>query len=490
MAELDEVLDAAVEARRRTVRGLSPDDLAGLAARVRRRRLRRHVLEAAVAVPVVVVLGFGAWFGLGRSAPLPETTRPAPTSGPTATPDTSGAVLLPEEDGLPVLHVLPDGLLEKVGPGWVLGIYQPTGSAGAGPAPTGTPVAQVVVLAAPDGTAYLVERLDGRADLVAGATWRNLTLIDWRPGSTTALVQAAVQPAPEVGGDASAYLPLYDLDLRTGGLTPSSLDLGLGQGEAGPQLVSFAQGEPVWVEGSQPPTMTYRGARVTLPELLTWRFTTSPDGTLLLAGDTVVDLETATVVGTLPRSGADGYCTAVSWWAADALLAVCSDIDPSLGQGAPLGAHPRLVAFSTDGLRGGAAPSGTLVRALGEGDPMPFGWADAWMAEHEVLIVGRALTAGTDTGNESCPVPVLLRDGDLQPLPAGDPRAGTVVFRSASAEGRVLTETLPCRAAGASLLSSSERAGGASTELLGLPLGRAPDGGGWSTGLTSWVLGR
>ncbi len=58
-----------------------------------------------------------------RCPPVQAPTRTAtPTLSPTAENIDDADI------GLPVLQPLPDGLLEQTGPGWVLGIYEPTGS--------------------------------------------------------------------------------------------------------------------------------------------------------------------------------------------------------------------------------------------------------------------------------------------------------------------------------------------------------------------------
>ncbi|GAA4622682.1 hypothetical protein [Cellulomonas oligotrophica] len=185
-----------------------PDGLgAALHRQVRRRRVRRAAVRTGVAAAVVVAVATPVWALRPDPTPLPVAT-PSPTATATATPTPTPTPtppptptqeptaqapvleLLPRDDGLTV-HRIPDGLIDEVGAGWSLVTYGPT-----------TPGAAVpVVLAAPDGTPYLVT---DAAD--------PLRLAGWRAGESTALV---------TDGSGRAVL-----DLRTGAVTSDPRGLG------------------------------------------------------------------------------------------------------------------------------------------------------------------------------------------------------------------------------------------------------------------------
>lgn len=489
MSELDELLVATLREGDRALAGarLGDDEVAVLQGRIAARRARRRVLQGVAAAPLVVGLAAGGWAlgGVLHGGPV-HAASPSPVSSapaPTATHDGSDAA---GGLGLPPTVPLPSGVLEQAGPGWVLGLYQPdTDAAYATGDAVVPPVRQTVVLAAPDGTVYRVVDLDLTADLPPGAAYRSVRLLDWRPGATTALVQAWTMPIGlgEDQGDASVYTPLYDLDLSTGALTLSPDDLGRPAGPAEgtvPFAATVAQGHPVWVvPSSSGARLEYQGRSTDLPPG-NGGYLVSPDGSSLLTGGAVVDLATMTVVDTLPAEGPAGQCLPLSWWSADEVLARCSDGDPYADSGR---GESRWTSFRVGELGG----AGTVVRQAVD-DPLPDA-GGALLADHFVAFAGHDIAHGSEVGLWT------LADGDLSVLAPAADSAGWALMGPAPGPAvrgtpdRVLVATLPVGSTVLRLVAID--ASGAVSTVLGAPGGTPPDGSAaWADGLTSWVVGR
>jgi hypothetical protein len=443
------------------------------------------VLLGVAAAPLVVGLAAGGWAlgGVVHGGPVASTRPASSTAPPTATPGPSatGDGSVPDAGlGLPPTVPPPPGVLEKAGPGWVLGLYQPDTDAAYASAGTVVPPArQTVVLAAPDGTVYRIVDLDLTADLPPGAVYRSVRLLDWHPGAATALVQAWTMPIglAEGQGDVSVYAPVYDLDLLSGELTLSPDDLGLsaGPGErVAPFVAVVADGHPVWVVASGTGArLEYRGRSTDLPPGNGDYFVSS-DGSSLFTGGTVVDLATMTVVDALPAEGPAGQCLPVSWWSADEVLARCSDGDPYADSGR---GEVRWTSFRVGELGG----AGTVVRQAVD-DPLP------WQSRALLLADGHAAFAGDTSG--AAGGLWVLDGGDLRTLvPAGD---GVLWTATGGSPDRVLAVTaqLAADGLGTTILVAIDPSG-AVTTVLGVPGGTPPDGSArWADGLTSWVVGR
>ncbi len=485
MRDLDEVLAQAEGARGRSLGGLTmPDDaLAVLTGRIRARRARRHVLQAAVVVPVVAALAVGGWALRERvSAPMPFATAPSPTSTPSPDPrqssDAGPAVLLPSEPGLPERYSLPDGLLGQAGPGWVLATYSPASSdqAGGGPGQT------VVLLASPEGRAFEVLRLD--TGLVAGppVRWTQHTVVDWRPGETTALV--SVLAASEDSGTLLLDSPpdYAELDLLTGRLGPLLPELRGLSFETRRGQVRFwsdrATGDVLEEDAS--------GMRVvaSLGESHPGAF--SPDGDLLIVGSEVYDLRSGAVVGGV--ASADGSCSPVSWWTSDSVLALCTAQDASSYDGPYLDLRPRLVVVDRAGLQTGR---GTELRRIEAGDPVTSAWSSAWVADGQVVVHGAEVTPTGSMLGDVCDDGVyLLSEKGFTPLGSPDPRERPSSFQPRAAGEHLVVESgtgcdlYPTP----SVLSHVDLATGTATLMIGPPA-ELPAGESRLQDLTGWVLG-
>ncbi len=218
MPELDDLLVKTVDDGGRALADvrLGDDASAVLRGRIAARRARRRVIQSVVAVPVaaaLVVGGVMAWQqpgpGLADPGGHPARADPGPEE---SAPPVGEATPLPDEPGLPRRLSLPSGLLETTTPGWVLAVYTPRTA-------DQLPTQGVIVLASPDGTTYEVTRLP----LESAQTDTTLELVDWRAGSTTAVI-ARHDVDVDTGKET---VSLYDVDLLTGGITPVTADAGL-----------------------------------------------------------------------------------------------------------------------------------------------------------------------------------------------------------------------------------------------------------------------
>ena len=478
MPDLEDLLSDAWRDRTEAVAGDPGLDPAGLAFRVRRRRTRRHVLQATVSLPVVAALALGAWTLAGRTAQVPPVTQtPAPSPTWTVSPEpTAGLVPAPAIPGLPDRFLMPDGLLARTGPGWVLATY-------AAPEPDGGESAiDAVLLVSPGGVVYQVALLDGApAD---GGAPQQVEIVDWQPGSSTAIVMQRSY-APGLDG-----LGTYArLDLTSGTVSPVEKELGSVPGYGG-----RVGGAEAWTDGTDNSRLQFvADGQVVRTDLYLATVRASPDGSTFWAfgedasGDRrleVLDAATREVLETGDAFVAAG-CWPVHWWTASSILAECSDGPPSDGEPI-LQTHPRLEVFGLDEI---AAGSGTLLRTLRVGDPVV---ADtARVADRTVVIAAQTLTDRTTGRLDWCGQQVhLLTNGAFTPLPL---RAADR-FRVAGADGRVLVEPIThCEGmnAGAGPLLAIDPATGATTTLLDVPPG-VEDPRAFGTdrrGLTGWSAG-
>lgn len=334
--DLGDLMWGAVSERSRSLDGLAPagSDLVHLHTRVRRGRTVRHVRDAAVAVPVAAAVVAGGWLGIDRMTqptPPPPATQGPVDPTPDATQETTDEPVLGDpitEPGLPAYYEMPDGLLDRTGPGWVVTSDSPVRGDLDADEVVRDPLGVAMFLVAPDGTHFLVGRFDADASVYPVA---------WTPGSPTVdvivdtLTAGFMEQRPEQDLMAATY------DLRSRAFTER-------------------EGDALW----PPETSTAvrspsgRGVGVELDEAFTlW----AEDGS-----GTVLDYGVAGKV-----------CAPVGWLDDASFLALCVDAaaqtDGRIDVGATLREYaPVLVQVDLDGARVGGV---TELRVIGADDPMP-----------------------------------------------------------------------------------------------------------------------
>lgn len=401
MRDLGDLMWSAVDDRARTLDGLVPDaaELGDLRARVRRGRTVRRVREAAVALPVVAAVAAAGWFGLGRltdAPPVPPATpdvvEPSPDQVPTPEPDDELVLGDPiTEPGLPPYHAMPEGLLDRVGPGWVVASAAPR-SAWDQP-----PTSETVFLVSPEGVRFAALRFD----LPAGEErWVEHVPVQW-DGGRQVVVATVENWRDEYGNVVSEARDTVLLDLETGETSG-----------------------PVTVE---PPDDG-------------WGYLTSPTGRLVVgrAHDTAFTLDPTTPDDRLVEYGVAGrVCSALGWYDAESLLAHCVDaaavdVDGYVADlaGVEGGLHRVWVDSST--------PPVELQALDPVAGPWPFGFSGTWVRDGVVAFpsadgpTAYACYGGVD----------VWRDGRLERL-QGPGERGDNAFRVQAAEGRVYVEAAP-----------------------------------------------
>lgn len=336
--DLGDLMWGAVSERSRALDGLTPagPDLVQLHSRVRRGRAVRHVREAAVAVPVLVAVAAAGWFGVDRltqAPPPPATHEPVvPTPGPSqdATDDDLSLGVPITEPGLPTYYELPDGLLERTGPGWVVTANRPQRYNGDGGDGEYEVLGGAMFLVAPDGTHVLVGKFDADAEVYPVA---------WTAGSPTVDVIVDTATAGYLEQRPEQDLMTATYDLRTRAFTERE------------------GGEALWPPDTSldvPLSPSGRGVSTGFGEGFTLQ---AEDGS-------GVALDYA-VPGKV--------CAPVGWLDDASFLALCVDeamlTDGGVDVGATLREYaPVLVQVDLDG----AVVSGvTEVRAIGTDDPLP-----------------------------------------------------------------------------------------------------------------------
>lgn len=334
--DLGDLMWGAVSERSRSLDGLAPagSDLVRLHTRVRRGRTMRHVRDAAVAVPVAAAVVAGGWLGIDRMTqptPPPPATQVPVDPTPDATQETTDEPVLGEpitEPGLPAYYEMPDGLLDRTGPGWVVTSDSPVRGDLDADEVVRDPLGVAMFLVAPDGTHFLVGRFDADA---------NVYPVAWTPGSPTVdvivdtLTAGFMEARPEQDLMAATY------DLRTRAFTER-------------------EGDALWPPESPTDVRSPsgRGVGVELGEVFTLR---AEDGS-----GTVLDYGVAGKV-----------CAPVGWLDDASFLALCVDeaaqTDGGIDVGATLREYaPVLVQVDLDGARVGGV---TELRVIGADDPMP-----------------------------------------------------------------------------------------------------------------------
>ncbi|GIG20690.1 hypothetical protein Cch01nite_14140 [Cellulomonas chitinilytica] len=474
--DLIDLMHANVEARERSIAGIQPADgtLAVTARRVRRKRAVRRTLQSGGVAALAVVLGGASWFGLrGHEEPAPAltpTSSPTPSATPSPTPSATAApVVLDEIPGLPPTQALPPGLLERTTPGWVLTIHRPEVPwDGRGLQPG--PVRHTVVLVSPTGDRYRV------VDLPLD---RSVTVLHWDAGSTTAVVTIFGTGGLAEGSEARA-----ELDLTTGTLTPTPVDLGEYAG--GPHYVGLAaDGAELWSTATSTDAYTADVYRRT------------DDGTLELVGGmgmlAVLDAEGKWLA---TDDGLDGgfaildvvhggrteldfgvpgrSCDVVGWAEARSLLALCADADPE-GMDYPPRRNATLYRVDVSG----ASTRTTELQRFPDDEPYPAMWRGSSLGD------GRVAFEMVSRGGDACLAGTSLWDGArVVPLQDG----GDTMFSTAAVGGVVFVAAQPsCQEAGRTDLTAYDLASGSSVVLAPEP---APtvDVPEWAIGLETWAV--
>lgn len=318
--ELSELLADSVDARARSVSGLTPDadDYSTIVRTVRRRRVVRHSLQTLAVVPLVGGLAAGAYFGLGalQSAPIDPAATPTVTTPAPPVQELEKGELL-SEPGLPPFFEAPADLASHVGAGWAALTYRPVAASDS----TGVaqePAANAVLLVSPEGETFRTATFEPDLDV---------TLLFWDAASEKARVQWT--------GGSDRLLTVGWLDVYTGALTEDAEQFAqwanfLGYSDAGTELwvEDPAEGQSqvtVWSIGPD-------GSRRTVASLDAQGVPTiDPAGRALLteggdpaSGFAVVDIDSGDV-REVPFGMPGQTCVVVGWLDATSVAALCHD---------------------------------------------------------------------------------------------------------------------------------------------------------------------
>ncbi|WP_273652913.1 hypothetical protein [Cellulomonas fimi] len=475
--DLTDLMHENVAARESSMAGLEPTAsvLAGTARRVRRRRALRRTLQVGGAGTAVVVLGAASWLGWQqREAPVPaDTPTPSasatPRSSATPAPSPTASATLDEIPGLPPTTALPPGLLAATTPGWVLTVYRSEPSQH----DLQVPVALVntVVLVSPTGERYRV------VDLPLDTA---VSLLRWDAGSTTAVVSI-----DSVGGASSAREPRAELDLETGTLTPTPLDLN--RYADGPWYHGLtADGDELWSNATSTDAATsdvFRrtddgalelvgglGLHAPLLDPTKTRIATSVWGydTLLAVIDVRDGHRTELEYGVPGKR-----CDAVSWLDEGSLLVVCAD--RTIVGSEEVAADAALYRFDI----AGASTQVTLLQQLADGEPIPERWGGA------TLTGGRTVVRMVERGADACDAGAAVWDG-RRLVPLLDAPAGSVDVTAAGGVAYVRSRS-SCQEATPAVLTAYDVDAGTSVVVAPQPEPTA-DVPQWAVGMSSWAV--
>lgn len=448
--DLGDLMWNAVGERSRSLDGLAPaaPDLVRLHSRVRRGRTMRHVRDAAVAVPVAAAVVAGGWFGVDRftqPTPPPPATQEPVVPSPDATDDATDDVVLGDpitEPGLPPYYEMPDGLLERTGPGWVVTSHSPRRGDPADFAASHEDLGAAMFLVAPDGTHFLVGRFGADARVFPVA---------WRAGSPTVDVVVDTTTAGYQEQRPEQDLMPATYDLRTRAFTER-------------------EGSATWppdTSTSVPRSPSGRGVSIDLDEVFTlW----AEDGSAVVL-----------------EYGVDGkVCSPVGWLDDASFLAMCVDAsvltDGRVDEGASLREYaPVLVQVDLDGARVGAV---TERGAVGADDPLPS-------LGNGVTVRDGVLAFASDEGSPyGCFTGADLWTGEgFQALQR--PEGGQNIFTVRVVGGVVYVEAATgCQGeGGAATLTAHDLAAGTSQLLEAAPADWAEgEPGTVMQGLVAWVV--
>ncbi len=461
--ELSELLADSVDARARSVAGLTPDadDFATMVRTVRRRRVVRRSLQTLAVVPLVGGLAAGAYFGLGSlrapdvdPAVTPTDSVVSPTPSPTTAELERGELVT--EPGLPPYYEAPADLLSHTGDGWVAMTYRPQSAALA--AGETEPLSHVLVLAAPDGAMYRTAELPLDLDV---------QLLYWQAGAAQARVWWT---------DGESPLTVGVLDVLTGDLVADDV-----QFERWASFIGYsAVGAELWVEdpvasGDGPDgevtvwSIAPDGSRRTVASLDSMGVPMiDPAGRQLLTegvrsedGFAVVDLDSG-AVREVSFGMPDQTCVVVGWLDAVAVATLCHDPVSDEAVAAMdrvdyVAQHAGLYRVETVA-DGGTTP----LRTFAAGDPVPEAWTGLTAAAGTLAYV---VSNGFPGG---CSLGVALWDGTTPrlALDGGEHSANVFMLRPGGAGTVLVTGSESCESGGVQWeITSIDTATGA-TSLL------------------------
>ena len=453
--DLGDLMWGAVIERSRSLDGLAPagSDLVRLHTRVRRGRTVRHVREAAVAVPVAAAVVAGGWLGIDRltqPTPPPPATQepvvPSPDATGDATQETTDEPLLGDpitEPGLPPYYEMPDGLLDRTGPGWVVTSDRPMRDDPAAAEVVHEDLGTALFLVAPDGAHFLVGRFDPGA---------NVYPVAWSPGSPTVdvIVDTLTAGFMEQRPEQDLMTATYDLRTRT--------------------FTEREGGDALW-----PPDTSADVPR-------------SPSGRGVGGGiDEMFTLWAEDDSGTQLAYEVDGkVCAAVGWLDDVSFLALCVDRAVQTDGGIDIGRTlrdyaPVLVRVDLDGARVGGV---TELQAIGADDPLPVVGAGVTVRDGVVAFPSdEGSPYGCFTGADA------WTGAGFQALQR--PENGENVFVVRAAGGVVYVEASPgCSGdAAPATLTAHDLTAGTAQLLEPAPADWRPGEPGWVTqGLVAWVV--
>jgi len=403
--ELSELLADSVDARARSVAGLTPDadDYATMVRTVRRRRVVRRSLQTLAVVPLVGGLAAGAYFGLG-SLRAPDT-EPAvtPTDYVTHPPRTLAPLVkgdLVSEVGLPPFYEAPANLWAHVDSGWVAMTYRPE-YVGADGESSGT-LSNALFVADPDGELFRVAELPLPLEI---------QVLSWEVGQQRVRV---MWPTPI--DDAARPLVTGWVDVRTGELTEDAQQFERWASYVGRD----ADGAEIWVEdpayeedvvaggsgGATVWSIGPDGARRVVTDIGDRGVPLlDPSGTQLLAPGAeparelvVVDLGSGDARD-VPLGVSDQVCAVVGWLDAGGVAALCHD--PVSDDAEAALDRVDYVAQNAGLYRVEAVADGgtTLLHAFAEGEPVPLPWTGVNAGDGAVLyVVGDGFPEGCTRG--------------------------------------------------------------------------------------------
>ncbi|HLT82951.1 MAG TPA: hypothetical protein VKZ83_01850 [Phototrophicaceae bacterium] len=491
-ADLHEMLESALHAGTRELSGARPAEgaVADWVQTVRRRRTARHVLRAAVAVPVAAGIGAAVWFALGAGpseAPV-ATPPPAPTMTeapppPEPSPETSASPEVEDEPaaadegtrtevevpGLPPYLETDEDVLALAAPGWALAAYQV-----ADPDRDGFAVPRTIFLVGPGGERFRVVDVP-EVEL--------LEIHYWRAGEPRARVTFG------------SYVDRFEGTSSTGWLDLSSGELVADDGVQGSFVGLGPGGAEVWFDaGSASVVLVEDGRRREVPlEGADEGATLSPGGTHVAAVRpgaspviVVADLDSGeTTTTALPQD----RCVLAGWLDEVSLLVQCMTDNED---GSPRFTERTEQRVTVLGTGQGVELAGT---ALADHEVWPSG---QWLEDGAVLVKLRERAAlESDPGLEACgPTVGVWRDGALVEVPPFGPDArGSVGAVAAHGGLAFLGGELRCTFGEdpptGELLRLEPRTGELVTLLPVIEQGGDEDEAGRRAGLvSSWVLAR
>lgn len=487
MRELSELLADSVDARARSVAGLTPDadDLNTIVRTVRRKRVVRRSLQTLAVIPIAGGLAVGGYLGLGAlqstqldPAATPTVTSPAPAADPEPGALELGT-LFSDEAGLPPHHRAPENLADHVGAGWTALIYKPVAAGDVSGVAT-EPTAHTILLATPESDLVRTADLDRALDV---------QLVHWDATSPKARVTWT-------GG--SQVITVGWVDLLTGELEAD--------GEQFENWAVFlghsAAGAELWVEdpgaGETEATVWSIGPDGSRREIVSLSSQgaprVDPSGRSLLTessdpagGFAVVDIESGEL-REVPFGTTGQTCAVVGWLDAVNVATLCHD--PVSEEAAAALDRVDFVAqdaalYAVETVAGGEA---RLLHRFAEGQPVPEPWTGV-RTENGVL----AFVASTGFP-QGCSAGVGTWDG-VEPrtvLGAGEHGSNLFSIRPGGPSSVLVTSSQSCESSGVQSEVHSIDVTTGAAQLLTPWLESAPGDGVdyWHQSVVTAVVGR